>query len=645
MHAIVRFGTMGFTCALLACGSSSTPAGATSSGDGGASGTTDGSAPTSGIDGSVSSDGGPPAPPVDSGPPPPPATGAVTFTIDVAKGPLRQFHPVSTPQAVSPYVYGINGFGNYVKNKTKWGLIRQGGNAYTAWNWATNYGNSGADYCYWQGLEGTSSPTVAGAILSSGDSLTAAQAKGEAYLLTVPILEHVSGAVSNNTGINNLCPASASDCKGGTAKSFAVNSGNLDFVSTNANSSAFVANQATKPGGAFCSCPGPACGSSCTVASSGTVYEDEFANYLKVNYGGAGKPPIFLMLDNEPNYWGGTHPELWPFTGTLPCEQATVTFDDVVSRDKTFATALKAAWPDAKVFGPVVAQDGILYAHDYTDSHLPQEFADYYLAQMAAAGAAAGKPILDSFDVHYYNSGSTDPAQCVQSPRMFWDPGYTSLSASATDAIDFGWAGPNNYFDTKWYPRQVIPRLLGKIDAAYSASASGGWPAPGLSFSEYNSGCETQIAGGVAEADNLGIFGREGVFAATAWPLQGSSTTNYLVAAFDAYRNYDGQGSAVGDTAVSALTSDTTSTSVYAFAHAGDPTQVDLVFLNKTNAAIGAGINVAHAPAATKASAYHLVNGQLAVVAAGTTPLACSGGSCALTYAIPPMSVTTLTLR
>ncbi|HEY2517890.1 MAG TPA: glycoside hydrolase family 44 protein [Polyangiaceae bacterium] len=638
MNALARFSMTSFTCTLLACGSSPPPGSATPSGDdGGAPSASDGSAPTTGTDG-----GSAPGTPMDAGPPPPPPTGAVTFTIDVAKGPARQFHPASTPQAVSPYVYGINGFGNYVKAKTKWGLIRQGGDAYSAWNWATNYGNSGADYCYWQGLEGTSAPTVAGAILSSGDSLTAAQAKGEAYLVTVPILEHVSGALSNNTGINNLCPAAASDCKGGSTQSYAANSGNLDFVSSDPNSAAFVGNQASKPGGAFCTCPGPACGSGCTVAPGGTVYEDEFANYVKVNYGGAGKPPIFLMLDNEPNYWGGTHPELWPFTGTVPCEQATVTFDDVVTRDKTFATALKAAWPDTKVFGPVVAQDGILYAHDYTDAHLPQEFADYYLAQMAAAGAAAGQPILDAFDVHYYNSGSTDPAQCVQNPRMFWDPGYTSLSAAATDTIDFGWSGPNGYFDSKWYPRQVIPRLLGKIDAAY---ASGSLPAPGLSFSEYNSGCETQIAGGVAEADNLGIFGREGVFAATAWPLQGSSTTNYLVAAFDSYRNYDGQGTAVGDTAVSAATNDPTKTSVYAFAHSDDPAQVDLVFLNKTNAAITAGINVAHAPAATKASLYHLVNGQLAVVATGTTPLACSGGSCSLTYAMPAMSVTTLTLR
>jgi hypothetical protein len=605
-----------------------------------------------GADGGASGDGGTAPVTEDAGvtnPPPskgdggtvviPP--GSVTFTIDMAKGPARQFQPPATPQKVSPYVYGINGFGNYVKQSTQWGLIRAGGDAFTAWNWASNYGNSGADYCFWQGEEG--SANVAGAILEGGDSLPNAQAKGEAFIVTIPILEHVSGEVSNNTGINNLCPQTASDCKGGTVSSVAVNTANLDFVSTNASSAAFVANNAAKPGGAFCACPGPACGSSCKVAQTGPVYADELANFLHVNYGGASAPSLFLMLDNEPNYWGSTHPELWPFTGTLPCETATVTFDDVVSRNKAFATSIKAAWPDARVVGPVVAQDGVIYAHSYSDVHAPTEFADYYLQQMAAASTAAAKPLLDVFDVHYYNSNSSDPAQCVQSPRMFWDPSYTSLSAAATDAIDFGWSGVNDYFDTKWYPRQMVPRLLGKIATAYP---SGGTAAPGLSFSEYNSGCETAIAGGVAEADDLGIFGREGVFAASAWPLQGSATTNYLVAAFDAYRNYDGAGAVVGDTAVSAVTSNVEETSVYAFAHSTDAAAVDLVFLNKTNASTTVSIAIKNAPALAKTSAYNLVNGKPAVVALSASPsVSCGGTTCAIGYTMPAMSVTTLVVR
>jgi mannan endo-1,4-beta-mannosidase len=71
----------------------------------------------------------------------------------------------------------------------------------------------------------------------------------------------------------------------------------------------------------------------------------------------------------------------------------------------------------------------------------------------------------------------------------------------------------------------------------------------------------------VAEADLLGVLGREGVYAATAWPLQGRTTGNFLIAAFDLYRSYDGNGAIVGDLAVQANTTDNKNTSVYAFAH------------------------------------------------------------------------------
>ncbi|MCL2450304.1 MAG: glycoside hydrolase family 44 protein, partial [Polyangiaceae bacterium] len=351
--------------------------------------------------------------------------------------------------------------------------------------------------------------------------------------------------------------------------------------------------------------------------------------------------PVFFDLDNEPNYWGGTHPEVWPTSGTVPCDTSTVTYDDIVSRDLTYAAAVKKAWPAAKVFGPVVAQDGILYAHSYaTDTHAGVEFVDYYLGQLASASGDAGTPLLDVLDVHYYNAATTDPAQCVQNPRMFWDTQYTELSASATDGIDFGWSGVNGYIDSAWYPRAIVPRLQDKIARAYP---EGG---PGLSFSEYNSGCETTIAGGVAEADDLGVLGREGVFAAAAMPLAALSD-NYLVAAFDLYRNYDGNGAVVGDTSVRAVTSDVRNSSVYAFAHSGDASQVEVVAINKSATASPVSISIANAPSLKTSSVFVLATGHAGVVPASSAPPAvqCSDGTCALTYAMPPTSATTIILR
>jgi hypothetical protein len=383
------------------------------------------------------------------------------------------------------------------------------------------------------------------------------------------------------------------------------------------------------------------------VNATGAVYEDEFVNFMKVTYG-SGAAPVFFSLDNEPNYWAGTHPELWPYTGKPGCgTSGTETFDQVTSRNITFATAIKAAWPAAKVFGPVVAQDGTIYGGDYNDPNLPTWFTDYYLKKLAAASASAGKPLIDAYDIHYYTSGGTTD-QCPQVPRLFWDPAFKGFTPSATDTIDYSWSGQNNYFDTDVYPRQMIPRMLGKIGTAYAGNATA---APGLSFSEYDLGCETVIQGGVAEADVLGIFGREGVYSATAWPLKditnsSKQLTNYLVAAYDLYRNYDGHGAVVGDTTVNALTSDIDNTSVYAFAHSGDAAAVDLVAVNKSSGPLPVTIEIASAPALSDAMLYDLVDGKVAVVAVTTAPtVACTGGTCTLTYTLPAMSATTFVLR
>ncbi len=566
-------------------------------------------------------------------------SGSITFSIDVCAGPARQFDPPSSPVPVSPYVYGVNAFAAW-NTTTKWGLLRWGGDGMTDWNWTNNFSNSASDYCFWQGNEGGGA-TLAGTVTAGTPSVKTAQANGSASLVTVPIVDFVaSSAVTNNvwSGSNPPCPGSPSCAN---ANGYAANVGNLSFASADPSSTAFVANHPTK-GSAYCT----STTGSCAVDATGPVYQDEFVNYMKVNYGGGA--PVFFMLDNEPNYWPSTHPEVWPHTGTPGCgTSGSVTFDDIVTRNSTYAAAVKKAWPDAKTFGPVVAQDGIIYAGDYNDPNLPTTFSDYYLGKMAAASASAGHALLDVFDVHYYTSnGST--SQCVQVPRMFWDPSFKDFTAAQTDSIDFGWSGQNNDFDTSLYPRQMVPRLLGKIAAAYKGNATA---APGLSFSEYNAGCETSIEGGVAEADLLGIFGREGVYAATAWPLQAVTSngklTNYLVAAYDSYRNYDGKGGAVGDTTVHATTTDVESTSVYAFAHSNDPSAVDLVAINKTSAPVTVNVNIAHAPALSSASLYQLVNGTVGVTAvSGAAPApSCSAGACSLSVTLPALSVTTMVLR
>jgi mannan endo-1,4-beta-mannosidase len=525
------------------------------------------------------------------------------FAVDVSKAPTSR---ASSPLQISPHIYGINPYDGDIDRATKWGLFRSGGDSFTTWNWIANYHNTGNDYCF--GAYGGGD--VAGDVAWVGTAAT----KGIAALLTTSIVDYVAANEKNEAyPACNFAPG--------------TNVNDIHF----APSSWFVNNVQKKPAsaGALCLYPSPAgqTGSCALDPHAATVYQDELVNYLKHWFVDVAGATLFVELDNEPNYWEGTHPEIW--------SRSNVSYDDIVNRDKAAATAYRAVWSGAKIFGPVVAQDGIVYAHDYTRS---DEFLDYYLPKMSG--------LLDALDVHYYNTGS-NTATCLQSPRGFWDPTYTVPNNQ--DGMDYIVDNGN----TAWAHRQVIPRLLDKVAAA------GMSPVPGLAITEYDAGCEADIAGGIAQADTLGIFGKYGVYAATAWlndrpTVSGGGpdlTRDYAGVAFDLFRNYDEDGAVVGDLAVQAAAPSVTDASLYAFAHSSDPSKLELVALNKTTKSQAAHVTVATSFGFTQATLYHLIqasNGaNVAVHAIGgaARTVSCASGICALDLVLEPMSGTTIVLR
>jgi hypothetical protein len=531
--------------------------------------------------------GNPPAPPPDA---PTTMTGAmcatgsnttsaggaaITLDVDVALGPVQS----SAPLPVSELIYGINQYpeNNYFLSypHTHFGLMRWGGDSYSDWNWTNNddnvgndngftntnqfmpfaYGNVPSDPSYHGNPHDTN---AAGAMVDGNDSVPAAQQRGVASLLTISVQDYVA--------------ANADDLK-----------------AANAPSADFTAN---------------------TPGSQG-MFVAHMAQYAAA--------PVFYELDNEPNYWRTTHPEVF---GTND-----LSFDELVRRDETYAMAIKQAAPNALVFGPVVAGiDGMTSLDDYTSLQTTNPYAtsgvdaiSYYVSHIAAG-------LVDVLDVHYYNdtkdkagTAKTDD-DCVQGPRDYWDPMYSTVDTTYDDFI------------TGWKPRALIPRLDAKLAGAMK-----------LAFTEYNNGCEQDIAGGVAEADTLGVFGQYGVFAATAWPLEPVAPgTNWLVGAFDAYRNYDGSGATVGSLALAASSSDVTQVSVYAFAHPGQMTGVDVVAINRTSAPTAVELRLSNACSVTAARVFQLTSADAAMVSAGPD-LAVTGN--AVAYTLPARSVTTFELR
>ncbi|MEZ4616921.1 MAG: hypothetical protein R2867_15650 [Caldilineaceae bacterium] len=97
---------------------------------------------------------------------------------------------------------------------------------------------------------------------------------------------------------------------------------------------------------------------------------------------------------------------------------------------------------------------------------------------------------------------------------------------------------------------RLIPRMREWVVANY--------PGTKLAITEYNWGALDHINGALAQADVLGIFGREGLDMAllfdSPYSTDGKFTADGPGAyAFRIYRNYDGVGSKFGETSVAPL--------------------------------------------------------------------------------------------
>ncbi len=460
--------------------------------------------------------------------------GAVDVSFDIRSD--RDVH------RISPLIYGTNGAKDIAN--TRQTLVRLGGNRWTAYNWENNASNAGSDY-YYQNDSYLSSSSAPGDAVYRG--VETARKAGAATLVTVPIVDYV-----------------AADTKGG---------GDVRDSGANYLSTRFKQNHATK-GAAFSATPNVA---------DGAVYQDEFVSWLKNAEPNAN---ILFSLDNEPDLWSDTHPEVHP---------SPVGYAELVKRNSDYAKAIKAVWPGAKVVGPVsYGWYGFVTLQDAPDGSGNGEFIDYYLTQMRAAERAAGKRLVDYLDLHWYpevqaggaritGSGTSSAVVSAreQAPRSLWDPSYTETSWIT------GYLGE---------PLRLLKRMQDKIAANY--------PGTGLAITEWNYGGGGHISGAIATADVLGIFGRENVGLANFWEL--SEDESYTYAAFRAFRNFDGAGATFGDTSIQAANSDVSNASVYASIDAARPSRMVVVAINKSSAKKTAGIKVAHTSAYSQARVYTL---------------------------------------
>src|SRR5882762_10884249 len=125
-------------------------------------------------------------------------------------------------------------------------------------------------------------------------------------------------------------------------------------------------------------------------------------------------------------------------------------------------------------------------------------------------------------------------------------------------------------------PGQSNNNLLGRLQTKINT----GFPGMKIAITEYENGGWNHIAGTIAQADNLGIFGAQGVFAANFWPPGG--TFSYALAGFRAFRGFDGSRANFGDTSLQATSSNVQNVVVYASKDSTKAGRVVFVAINRS---------------------------------------------------------------
>jgi hypothetical protein len=498
-----------------------------------------------------------------------------TGTPVVSMDALRLQVDVSAEQRpISPYIYGINFASEELAEAIQLPVRRFGGNATTRYSWKSDVSNRASDW-FFENYPNENSSVAALPNGSASDSAIEQDRRtGSQTIMTIPMIgwtpkdrEIRCGFSVSKYGAQQATDPWQPDCGNGVR----------------ANGSNITGNDPTD-----------------TSIAIDPAFVQEWIAHLHSRFGSAADGGVlFYNLDNEPMLWHETHRDVHP---------QMVGYDEIRDRTFQYAAAVKAADPAAQTLGPVL-WGWTAYFYSALDSrsggewwklpldrisHANMPFVEWYLQQMQEYEKANGVRILDYLDLHYYPQGqgvalsgagdSETQALRLRSTRSLWDSGYQ----------DESWIGE---------PVRLIPRMRAWVEQFY--------PGTKLAITEYNWGALDHINGALAQADVLGIFGREGLDLATLWaPPEVDDPGGF---AFRMYRNYDGAGGQFGDTSVQAGSANQDALSIYAATRATDGA-LTLMIINKTlNSQVGT-VALDNFPAASQAQVYRYSQSDLQAI-------------------------------
>ena len=362
-----------------------------------------------------------------------------------------------------------------------------------------------------------------------------------------------------------------------------------------------------------------------------------WVRYAVSRYGKSSQGGVAIWsLDNEPIWWDNTHRDIHPNP---------YTYDELLALDTRYAAAIKQADPTALVSGPVGDNWASLFYSKADivagqakgnwwsnpvdrNAHGGIPLLSWYLQQMQAYEQQHGVRLLDYLDQHAYLApgnvafspagSATTQALRLDSTRVFWDPTYIVT-------------GDYWIRDTANNGAPIAPMFIRRLQAIVAQN----YPGTKIALTEYNWGALDNINGALAQADILGIFGREGLDAATLWGPP--KPTDPGAFAFRIYRNYDGIGGAFGETAVQASSDDQGKLAIYAAARSDR--NLTLVVINKTGGDLASIVSLANFDAASSAQVWQYGPANLsAIVRQADAPVA-NGG---INAVFPANSITLL---
>ena len=495
--------------------------------------------------------------------------------------------------SISPLIYGVN-YGTAEQLRALRAPInRSGGDSASTYNYESNARSSGRDFFF------ESTPAAGDILQQYGDSFVElTRSVGADVVLTVPMVDWVARLGPDRTrlaGFNTskYGPQHATDNQGFRE-----------------------AGDGIAPGGSFITNDPADAMQPDSLDRERRWMERNVTRWKPASAGGIN----YYALDNEPARWHDIHRDVHP-VGAHAAE--------IASKTIAFGEMVHAVDPSAKVLAPEewvpvgalesgfdqqVDETGSGAARDRETQTGGMEMLPWLLTQWKRAG----RPV-DIVSVHYYPQGgeySEDLSEQVQlarnrSTRALWD---------------------RSYHDIPWMPGNtaLIPKLREMVDHYYGRDIP-------IALSEYSWGAEDSMSGATAEADLLGIFGRENLSLATRWiaPAEGSP----VFLAMKLFRNFDDHGGSFGETSVAVTTPDPDVVSAFAALRAVDHA-LTVVVVNK-QLTQPAAVKLALQGIAVRGSVetMQLVEGKLLTLPAG------SYRDAGIPILLPPQSVTLLIVR